>query len=132
MLGYTSPGNGTITVTGGTWAMSDSLEVGPNSSVTMSGGLVSVTGRLSKGAGGTINLNPGGTLQIGVGSTTGMLDVPSLVNNGTLIINRSNLFNYEGVISGSGVIVKQGGRQWRLAGLACGGVSLVRWRRPRA
>jgi hypothetical protein len=61
-----------------------------------------------------------------------MLDVPSLVNNGTLIINRSNLFNYEGVISGSGVIVKQGGRQWRLAGLACGGVSLVRWRRPRA
>lgn len=100
----------------GTWAVGNSLNVGYNSSLTMSGGLVSVAGRLSKGAAGTISLNHGGTLQIGVGSTTGMLDVPSLVNNGTLTINRSNLFNYEGVISGSGVIVKQGGGQWRLAG----------------
>ncbi len=37
----------------GTWAVGNSLNVGYNSSLTMSGGLVSVTGRLSKGAAGT-------------------------------------------------------------------------------
>lgn len=117
-VGGASGSVGTVTVTGGTWANTTDLFVGSSGTgtLTMSGGLVSVTGRLSKGAAGTINLNPGGTLQIGVGSTTGLLDVPSLVNNGTLIINRSGLFNYAGVMSGSGSIVQQGGGQCRLAG----------------
>ena len=84
----------------------------------MTGGLVSVSGSLSKGAFGTINLNSGGTLQIGTGSTNGVLlaGTGSLVNNGTLIFNRSDASTYSGVLSGSGTVAKQGAGQLTLAG----------------
>jgi len=49
--------------------------------LTMSGGLVSVSGTVSQGAHGTIHLNSGGTLEIGVGGTTGVLGVSTLTNN---------------------------------------------------
>lgn len=98
--------------------------------LTMNGGLVSVAGTLSQGGSGTINLggstyyggsgainlNAGGTLQIGTGGTSGILDVSSLTNNGTLIFNRSDASTYAGVISGSGAITKQGGGALTLAG----------------
>jgi autotransporter-associated beta strand protein/T5SS/PEP-CTERM-associated repeat protein len=103
---------GTATVSGGTWASSGDLAVGSSGTgtLTITGGLVSVAGTLSKGAEGTINLNPGGTLQIGTGGTTGVLlgGTGGLTNNGTLIFNRFDASTYSGIISGTGVVTKQG------------------------
>lgn len=109
---------GTATVSSGTWANGVDLTVGYNgtATLTMSGGLVSVGGTLSKGGNGTINLNSGGTLQIGVGGTTGVLDVSTLTNNGTLIFNRSDASTYSGSISGTGAVTKQGGGTLTLDG----------------
>ena len=103
--------NGMATVSGGTWANSGGLTVGSsgNGTLNVTGGLVTVGGTLSRGTYGTINLNSGGTLQIGVGGTTGVLDVSTLTNNGTLVFNRSDASTYSGIISGSGAVTKQGG-----------------------
>ena len=103
---------GTATVSTGTWANSGNLTVGGASrggtgTLTMNGGLVIVGGTLSKNAASTINLNTGGTLQIGVGGVSGVLGVSTLTNNGTLIFNRSGTSTYSGVLSGSGTVTKQ-------------------------
>ena len=109
---------GTATVSSGTWANSGNLTVGSSGTgtLTMTGGLVSVSGTLSQGTYGTINLNSGGSLQIGVGGTTGVLGVSTFTNNGTLIFNRSDASTYSGVLSGSGAVTKQGGGALTLAG----------------
>jgi autotransporter-associated beta strand protein/T5SS/PEP-CTERM-associated repeat protein len=111
VIGENASGNGTATVSGGTWANSGGLTVGYSGTGTLNvnGGLVTVGGMLSKGTYGTINLQPGGTLQIGTGGTTGVLGVSSLTNNGTLVFNRSDASAYSGVLSGTGAISKQGG-----------------------
>jgi autotransporter-associated beta strand protein len=75
-----------------------------------------VAGTLTKGAFGTINLNSGGTLQIGVGGTTGVLGVATLTNNGTLVFDRSDASSYTGVLSGSGAVTKQGVGQLTFGG----------------
>jgi fibronectin-binding autotransporter adhesin len=49
----------------------------------------------------------GGTLDIGNGSTTGSV-VGNIVNNGTLILFRSNAFTYAGIISGTGKVTQAG------------------------
>ena len=99
---------GTATVSSGTWANSGNLTVGNGGTGTLNvtGGLVSVSGTLSTGTGGTINLNAGGTLQIGVGGTTGGLGVATtLVNNGTLVFNRSDAITIDAAgISGTGTV----------------------------
>jgi autotransporter-associated beta strand protein/T5SS/PEP-CTERM-associated repeat protein len=111
ILGNNAGRVGTATVSGGTWANSGNLTVGVSGTglLTMSGGLVSVAGTLSQGTYGTINLNAGGTLQIGVGGAGGVLGVSTLVNNGMLIFNRSDASTYSGVINGTGAVAKQGG-----------------------
>ena len=95
----------------GTWAVGGNLVVGSSGTgtLTMSGGLVTVGGTLSRNAASTISLNTGGTLQIGTGGATGVLlgGTGSLVNNGTLIFNRSNASTYSGVLSGSGAVTKE-------------------------
>ena len=105
-----NPGTiGTVTVSSGTWANSGSLAVGSygTGTLTMSGGVVSVAGTLVR-ENGTINLNSGGTLQIGVGGSDGVLGVDALTNNGTLIFNRSDDSFYSGIIGGTGAVTKQG------------------------
>ena len=99
-------------------ANSGNLTVGRSGTgtLTMTGGLVSVSGTLSQGTHRTINLNSGGTLQIGVGGTTGVLGVAALTNNGTLIFNRSDASTYSGVLSGSGAVTKQAAGLLTLAG----------------
>jgi autotransporter-associated beta strand protein/T5SS/PEP-CTERM-associated repeat protein len=111
VVGYYAEGSGAVLIAGGTWANSGNLTVGLSGTgtLTMNGGLVTVGGMLSKGTYGTINLQPGGTLQIGTGGTTGVLGVSSLTNNGTLVFNRSDASAYSGVLSGTGAISKQGG-----------------------
>jgi autotransporter family porin len=117
-IGAAAGGLGTAEVSGGTWSNGGDLVVGAagTGTLTMTGGLVTVGGVLSKGSAGTINLNSGGTLQIGAGSTGGVLNVSSLVNNGTLIFNRSDASTYSGDLSGSGAVAKQGAGQLTLAG----------------
>jgi autotransporter-associated beta strand protein/T5SS/PEP-CTERM-associated repeat protein len=117
-IGLAAGGLGTATVSDGTWYNGGDLVVGASGTgkLTMTGGLVTVGGILSKGSAGTINLNSGGTLQIGAGSTGGVLNLDSLVNNGTLIFNRSDASTYSGDLSGSGAVAKQGAGQLTLAG----------------
>jgi autotransporter-associated beta strand protein len=48
-----------------------------------------------------------GVFQIGTGGTTGSF-TGNLVDNGTLIVDRSDAYRFDGVLSGSGIFVKQG------------------------
>jgi autotransporter-associated beta strand protein/T5SS/PEP-CTERM-associated repeat protein len=117
-LGGSPSGVGIGVISGGTWANGGDVKVGAigTGTLTMTGGVFSVAGTLSTGSLGTINLNVGGTLQIGAGGTTGVLGVSTLANNGTLIFNRSDASTYSGVLSGSGGLTKDGGGMLTLTG----------------
>jgi autotransporter-associated beta strand protein len=56
---------------------------------------------------GTTTINPGATLQLGNGGTTGML-ARIIVDNGRLIFNRSDVATYTSNISGSGSVTQAG------------------------
>ena len=102
--------NGILAI-GGDLIFGEALGTGLNTLDINSSGLVRVSGDLMRGStGSVINLNTGGTLQIGNGGDTGTLlgDTGDLTNNGTLIFNRSNAYLYSGVLSGSGALVQQG------------------------
>jgi len=124
-LGNSNNSVGTVTVSGGTWATSGELKIGnynndpefpeefATGTLTMTGGLVTVSGILSRATYngtslGTINLNAGGTLQIGTGGAGSRLDVGNLTNNGTLVFNQSDNYTYSDSISGSGAVTKAG------------------------
>ena len=119
-----SPVRADTTFNSGTTTVSTAQNFGDNlyvattgtGTLTMSGGLVAVSGTVSQGAHGAIHLNSGGTLEIGVGGTTGVLGVSTLTNKGTLIFNRSNASTYTGVLSGSGAVTKLGGGTFTLSG----------------
>lgn len=56
-----------------------------------------------------------GTLQIGNGGTTGSI-LGNVTNNATLVFNRGDAWTYNGVISGTGNLVKTGGGALTLSG----------------
>jgi len=126
-LGNSNNSVGTVTVSGGTWATSGELKIGnynndpefpeefaiATGTLTMTGGLVTVSGILSRATYngtslGTINLNAGGTLQIGTGGAGSGINVGNLTNNGTLAFNQSDNYTYSDSISGSGAVTKAG------------------------
>lgn len=57
---------------------------------------------------GTTNINAG-VLQLGAGGTTGTLGTGAVVNNASLVIDRSNDLTVSNAISGSGSLTKGGG-----------------------
>lgn len=102
------------------------LTTGADGVASLFSGVISGTGSLTKtGTGGLIldgdNLYSGGTviaagtLQIGNGGTTGSIIGPVL-NNGTLIVNRSNGYTISSPISGTGMLVQAGSGTTTLTG----------------
>ena len=57
-----------------------------------------------------------GTVRVGDGGTSGSLATRSIVNNGALVFARSDDIGYQGTISGSGSLYKQGAGTLRLSG----------------
>ncbi|SEM80135.1 autotransporter-associated beta strand repeat-containing protein [Luteibacter sp. UNCMF331Sha3.1] len=49
-----------------------------------------------------------GTLQVGNGGTTGSISSGSVLNNGSLVFNRSDTYTYAGVVSGNGSLIHAG------------------------
>lgn len=126
---------GTNTYTGGTTVTAGTL-VGSTTSLTGSiidnaalvfnqtttgtySGTISGTGSLTKTGAGTLILTgtntytggtliSEGTLQIGNGGASGSI-VGNVVNNATLVFNRSGTYDFPGTITGSGAVIITGG-----------------------
>src|SRR5262245_17506352 len=93
---------------------------GDNSSTTFSGVIFDAPGtmRLTKAGTGTMILSgdnsytggttiSAGTLQLGDGGTSGSI-VGNVANNGILAVNRSDVFTFRGLISGTGAFQQNG------------------------
>lgn len=121
--GLATGGTGSVTVTGGTLAYAGNVNVGntlagSTGTGTMTvggGGFISVANTLSRASNGTINVNPGGTLSIGIGGTTGAL-ATSLTDNGLVIFNRTTNYTYPNSISGTGSVTKLGASTLTISG----------------
>ncbi len=117
IMGFVESGARTLTLTGSAIGNLLAMVVGDNggaTSITKSGsGLWILSGNNT--ATGTVHITDG-TLQIGNGETTGSINGP-VINNGTLIFNRSNSFTFNQIISGSGDLIKEGDGTLNLSGL---------------
>ena len=83
-------------------------------SVTLAAGSIWVFTAANTYTGGTI-IDTGGVLSIGDGGTTGSV-VGDIVNGGGLRFNRSDDIAFAGIISGTGVLTKQGAGTLTLSG----------------
>ena len=82
---------------------------------TAAGGLVRLSGD-NDAFTGPWTINPGATLQIGNGGSTGSLGSGDITHNGTLIFNRNGLLTLPGDISGSGALTLNSGLALTLDG----------------
>lgn len=94
------------------------IDTADATSLTLSGA-ISGAGSLTKSGTGTLIISgdaglvgtitiEAGTLQIGDGGTTGTIS-GDIVNNGTLVFNRSDAYTVAGTITGSGTLTLSGG-----------------------
>ncbi|MBE1529555.1 fibronectin-binding autotransporter adhesin [Sphingopyxis sp. OAS728] len=97
--------------------------VGTGSLRQTGAGTTVLTGTNSYTGGTTIDA---GTLQLGNGGTTGSI-VGDIVDNGLLVFNRSDLVNFNGLISGSGAVRQFGSGTTVLSGINsyAGGTSIL-------
>ena len=86
-------------------------------------GTLVLTGAATHTGGTTISA---GTLQVGAGGTTGSL-AGSVINNASLVFDRSDALTHAGAISGTGSLTKQGSGALTLSGANSfgGGVTLL-------
>jgi fibronectin-binding autotransporter adhesin len=116
-------------VTGGSGAVLWAVAGTTNGRLTFSGDLSGFAGTLkakssATGAvvidtntfGGTFEVDSASTLQIGNNSPRGTLGANNVLNNGTILFNRSDNYTYSGNISGTGTLTKQGIGTVTLAG----------------
>ncbi len=121
-------GSGGTSGTLGSGSVTDnaSLVFNRSDSITVSN-VVGGSGTLTQQSSGTLVLTgsnsysgtttiSAGTLQVGAGSTTGMLGSGGVTNNGALVFNRSDSITVSNVISGSGTLTKQGAGALTLTG----------------
>ena len=98
-------GTGNVLLTGaGTVTLDGTNSLATSGVTTIEGG---TTALLTGTQGGNVVTNAGGTFQIGNGGTTGTF-TGGLVDNGTLVVARSDDYTFAGALTGSGSIVKQG------------------------
>jgi autotransporter-associated beta strand protein len=88
--------NNTVTLAGVISGAGSLSQIGPGTTI--------LTGNNSYAGGTTI---VAGTLQLGDGGSSGSI-AGDVVNNGTFAINRSDLYTFGGVISGTGVLAQLG------------------------
>jgi outer membrane autotransporter protein len=111
---------------GGTVALGNAGFTVNQSGTTSFGGVIRGTGSLTKTGAGTLTLTganthtggttvSAGTLQIGNGGASGSLS-GNVVNNATLIFNRSDGLTYAGAMSGTGSLTKSGAGTLTLTG----------------
>lgn len=96
-------GTGTLTFSGDSSAFAGET--------TISAGTLLLTGALD----GDIMIETDGTLQVGNGIINGSL-LADTQNDGTLIFNQTSDYDYEGALSGSGDLIKQGAGTLILSG----------------
>lgn len=111
-------------------ALGGTLAVGAGNSFTLNGDIAG-TGNLTKsgdgaliyegvvghaGIPGTLTTVAAGTLQIGTGATGTLLGDVDVNTGATLIFNRNDLSQYDGVIDGAGTVIKRGDGELALTG----------------
>jgi uncharacterized protein with beta-barrel porin domain len=101
----TVTGTGNVLLTGaGTVTLDGTNSLANSGTIAIEGGTTAI---LTGTQGGNVVTNAGGTFQIGNGGTTGTF-TGGLVDNGTLVVARSDDYVFDGALTGSGAIIKQG------------------------
>ncbi len=103
---------GTLTFAQATNVTVDNVIGGAGAVIKTGAGTVVLSGASTYTGGTTISA---GALQIGNGGTTGSI-TGNVVNDATLIFNRSDATSFGGLISGSGAVVKNGAGTLTLSG----------------
>ncbi len=95
-------------------ALTFATAIGGTGGLALTGG-GSLTLTADNTFGGALTIGAGTTVNLGAGGATGSLAGP-VVNNGALVINRSNDLAYQGVLSGNGLFTKNGAGTLTLGG----------------